>query len=243
MMRLFGREEEMAKLTSWVETRRSFLLYGPAGVGKTRLLNELCPATPSLLRVAHCRTPLGLFLEVASGLWKRGCPQMRRQFKSQEQLENESAANLKGLCLSALRGSQKILGLEHIGFASQQLAASVKQLCSETELPLIYVARSAHMEEAGYLVRHFPDRSERFGVCDFEPSKASEFARLAASEAQLEAENLGEFLSKVVEFSGGNPGAIVSMIRMGCAPKYRSGDWIKTTPLYIDYRLARGTSL
>jgi len=46
-----------------------------------------------------------------------------------------------------------------------------------------------------------------------------------------------EFLGKVLEFSGGNPGAILAMLEMAGYPKYRSDEHIKITPLYIDFRM------
>jgi hypothetical protein len=242
-MRLFGREDELAKLANWIADHRSFMFYGPAGVGKTRLLDELAPRLTSVLRVSSCSTPQAMFQELASVFWAQKQSDVRRRFKSVDQLKGESAVNLKGLCLLALKSSKYTLVLEHVGFSSQQLATTVKQIASESELRLIFVARSCHMEDAGYLVRHFPDRSQRLELQDFDSSKAQQFARLVADEAQLTAENLTEFLGKVCELSGGNPGAIVSMVRMACVPKYRAGDWIKSTPLYIDFRLARNASL
>jgi AAA+ ATPase superfamily predicted ATPase len=242
-MQLFGREDELAKLRTWVRAARPFLFHGPVGVGKTRLLDELSPEMPPMLRISGCNTPQALFHEVAVALWKRGSPDLRRRLKSLDQLKSVSVTSLKGLCLEALHASRYTLVLEHVGFSSQQFSGAIKQLAGESELPLIFVARSCHMEDSGYLVRHFPDRSERLELQDFGSSKAEEFARRVADEAQLTAENLTEFLSKVSELSGGNPGAIVSMVRMASAPRYRSGDWIKSTPLYIDFRLARNASV
>ncbi len=52
------------------------------------------------------------------------------------------------------------------------------------------------------------------------------------------AENLGQFLDRVVEYSDGNPGAVLQMILMAKAPKYSQRNQIKIAPLYIDYRIA-----
>jgi hypothetical protein len=239
-MRLFSREAELATLKSGIDDRRSFLFYGPAGAGKTRLLDEL--TSPLLLRVSACTTAQGFFQAIGGILWQNGHPDFRRRYKTDSQRKAESLANMKALCLSALQDSPNTLVLEHVGFSSRPLAASVKQLVSETSLPLIVAARSPHMEETGYLVRCFPDRSERFELKNFDSGRAQDFARLASDEAGLNAENRAQFLEKVVELSEGNPGAILWMVQMARAPRYRSGNWIKCAPLYIDFRLARNAS-
>lgn len=241
-MRLFGRQDELIRLESWITGHRSFMFYGPAGVGKTRLLDELAPRLNTVVRISACTTPQALFQEMALALWNQKQSEFRRRYRSVDRLKDVTAVSLKGLCLRALKSAKYTLILEHIGFTSQQLASTVKQMAFEAELSLIFVARSAHMEDAGHLVRHFPDRSERFELDDFDSERAEEFARLVADETRLTAENLTDFLGKVTELSGGNPGAIVSMIRMARVPKYRSGEWIKSTPLYIDFRLARNAS-
>ena len=242
-MRLFGRQDDLARLASWIEGRRPFLFYGPAGVGKTRLLDELAPRFPGVLRLSAGSTPQGLFHQLAIALWKQRHPGLRSHFKSVEQLEATRAVSLKGLCLSALKGAKELVILEHVGFSSQQFSVAVKQLEMETDTPVIFVSRSCHMEDAGYLVRHYPDKAERLELAPFKTQQAAEFANFAADEVRLEADNRAEFLSKVVDLSDGNPGAIFAMVQMACTPKYRSGEWIKSTPLYIDFRLARNASL
>jgi NB-ARC domain len=242
-MRLFGRQDELAKLATWIGDHRSFMFYGPAGVGKTRLLDELVPRLTAVLRVSSCNTPQAIFQELASALWKKRQPDFRDRFKSVEQLKHVNSVSMKGLCLNALKSSRYTLVLEHVGFSSQQLAASVKHIANEAGLPLIFVARSCHMEDVGYLVRHFPGSSERLELTDFKTEQAEEFSKLVADEVHLEAENRSEFLNRLVEFSGGNPGAIVAMAQMACTAKYRSGDCIKSTPLYIDFRIARNAML
>jgi len=242
-MRMFRRQDELAKLEAWIASRRPFLLHGPAGVGKTRLLDEVTPRFKDILRISSCSTPQALFLQLARNLWMQRNPDLRRHFRSAEQLEASSAVTLKGLCLSALKAAGNLLVLEHVGFSSQQFAAAVKQISMETGAQVIYVSRSCHMEDAGYLVRHYPDRSDRLEIAPFKSHQAAEFATLAADELRLEAENRAEFLAKVTDLSEGKPGAILAMVRMACTPKYRSGDWIKSAPLYIDYRLAANAAL
>jgi DNA polymerase III delta prime subunit len=241
-MRLFGREAEVERLAKWIQSRRSFLFYGPAGVGKSRLLDELS-LMPFLLRVGNCSSANALHRELACTLWKQNHPDFRKRYKSLERVKDESAANLKGLATSALQHGAATLVLEHTGFTSQQFSSAVKQFVAEARLSLVFVARSNHMEDAGYLVRHFPDRSQRLELSNFDLRKAREFAALVADELELEAENRADFLLRVLEVSEGNPGAVLSMVHMACSPKYRAGQWIKCTPLCIDFRLAKNASL
>src|ERR1044071_6011211 len=65
-MRLFGRDAELHELASRIRCRRSFLVYGPAGVGKTRLLDKVAREIPSMLHISSCNTPQALFQELAS---------------------------------------------------------------------------------------------------------------------------------------------------------------------------------
>jgi hypothetical protein len=60
-----------------------------------------------------------------------------------------------------------------------------------------------------------------------------------AEKIQLWASNLESILSSIVEWSDGNPGAILHMLKMAQLPQYIVGDQIKSHILYIDYRMGR----
>ena len=70
------------------------------------------------------------------------------------------------------------------------------------------------------------------------PGNARQFAAAFAEHEGLTAGNLAQFLEKVVEYSDGNPGAMLHMIRLASSPKYAHENQIKIAPLYIDYKIA-----
>ncbi len=134
--------------------------------------------------------------------------------------------------------SKYLVIVDHLVRPSQALAASIRELMLNWSVPVIAVSRSAHMEDAGFVLRLFPDRSERFSLQNFDPEPARRFAAVCAERERVTAKNIEQFLARVVEFTDGNPGAVLQMIRMAKAPKYLHESQIKIAPLFIDYRIA-----
>jgi hypothetical protein len=76
-------------------------------------------------------------------------------------------------------------------------------------------------------------------VKNFSTQIALEFAQREAERTELWASNLETVLPSLVEWSDGNPGAILHMLKMAQLPQYRAGDQIKSHILYVDYRMGR----
>ncbi len=236
---LFDRDEEIEGLRQRLNKRRSFLLHGPSGVGKTLLLQRVLHDFPQALCSPDSTAAQPVFRNLASGLLAAGDPQVLRAMGRQgiEGLKSKSAVALKGITLDALRARECWVVLDHLALPSQSFAAAVREIMGWGHTPVIAVARSAHMEDVGFLQPLFSDRSERFELRNFSLAVAEQFAQEVVRRAGLFAENMGEFLDRVLEFSQGNPGAILSMLEMAKHPKYRSAEHIKITPLYLDFRL------
>jgi hypothetical protein len=137
--------------------------------------------------------------------------------------------------MDALRAANYLVVLDHLNRPSSALAAMVSEVMLSCSTPVVAVARSAHMEDAGYVLPLLPDRSERLAIKNFDAATAKAFALEVASEQQLAATNLDSVLDSMVKFSEGNPGAILRMIAMAKQSKYRSDDHIKWSPFYIDF--------
>jgi len=237
---IFRREEEVEQLRKRFAARRSFLLHGPTGVGKTLLLRLLFPEFTDVLYSPQNPTPQSLYRNLAESLLELAHPVLTKSCPSgTESLQVKTTTSVKGLVRDALHNSKYLLIVDHLVRPSQALAASIRELMLNWSLPVVAVSRSAHMEDVGFVLPLFPDRAERFALRNFDPEIARRFAAGCADGEGLTAENLEQFLDRVVEYSDGNPGAVLQMIRMAKAPKYSHQNQIKITPLYIDYRIAR----
>ena len=93
------------------------------------------------------------------------------------------------------------------------------------------------MEDVGSLHPLFSDRRDRFELRNFNLATAKLFARDCVDRAGLSAENMDDFLRGILAVSKGNPGAILTLVEMAKLSKYRSTDYVKLTPLCIDFRL------
>ncbi len=236
---LFGREEELESLRQRLRKRCSFLLYGPSGVGKSLLLNRALPEFPEALYSPESASAQSVFRNLAVALLSAREPRLVRSVGRTgiEGVKAKSAVALKGIVMDVLHEGRYCVVLDHLKLPSYSFAAAVREVMGWGDTPVVAVARSPHMEDIGFLKPFYADRSERLEVRNFSPSVAELFAEEVVRRAGLSAENMGEFLERVLEFSEGNPGAILSMLDMAKHPKYRSAEHIKITPLYVDFRM------
>jgi hypothetical protein len=236
---VFGRDEELEQLRKRFAARRSFLFHGPAGVGKTLLLQLVLSEFTDVLYSPQNPTPQALYRHLAESLLKlehlvltKACP------SGMASLRAKTAVAVKGLVRDALLNSRYLVVVDHLVRPSQTLAAAIRELMLNWPVPVVAVSRSAHMEDVGFVLPLFPDRAEKLLLRNFDPEVARHFAAGYAEREGLTAVNLNQFLNRVVEYSAGNPGAILRLIQMAKAPKYSHENQIKITPLYIDYKIA-----
>jgi len=240
---IFGRAEEQHALNQRLQERKPFLFHGPTGVGKTLLLRSLLEQTPAVLYCDSSASTQVVFRSVARALLERGAPRIRQTCRNLEGIEARSAVSLKGVVMDALREGSHSIVLDHLHRPSQSFAAAVREIIGWCSTPVIAVAHSSHMEDTGYLQPLYPDRQDRYELKNFAPGAAERFAHIMVERAALAATNITEFLGKVLELSQGNPGAILSLLQMAKYPKYRSHEYIKISPLYIDFRLRRSPAV
>lgn len=236
---IFDRVEELNLLRERLAQRHPFLLHGPAGAGKTLLLNAVLPEFPDILYSGSNATPQALYRDVSELLLSKGHPVFTSACPNgAASLPAKSAVSLKGLLRHALLDSKYLVVLDHLMRPSPALAASIRELMLNWSVAVIAVTRSAHMEDAGFVLPLFADRRDKLALRNFDPEVATEFAATCAQNEGLRADNLAQFLEKVVDYSAGNPGAILRMIGLAREPRYVHENQIKITPLYIDYKIA-----
>jgi DNA polymerase III delta prime subunit len=233
---VFGRDNELAALRQRLAKRRSFLLHGPSGIGKTILLREVLGEHPEALYCPDSSGKQMALRALANALLKRS-DGARRALKSSEGIGAKSAIALKGIVLELLRAGKYWIVLDHLKLPSQAFAADVKEMAGWGGTPVLGVARSDHMEDAGFLLPLFSDRSEKLELKPLDEALAAELVHKVIEDSGLSAQNLPEFIARVLELARGNPGAISSMVRMASLPKYRLGTQIMVAPLYVDFRL------
>jgi hypothetical protein len=229
------RTEELARLQAQAQRRKSMLIFGPEAVGKTRLLKSFIQTQPSALFVAQVQSPRQLLLTLIEELRRAANPEIGLPAN----YTSLSTGSLKGIVQRALEKHPFFLALDHLAGASRVVTGLIKDLNYFDRTPVLFVARSPHMEDIGALQPMCAAKSERLELKEFSPPVALEFARREANRTELWASNLDHFLHQLVEWSNGNPGSIVHMLKMAHLPHYHAGDQIKSHILYVDYRMGR----
>jgi DNA polymerase III delta prime subunit len=234
---IFDREEERQRIDQHLAKAHPFLIYGPSGVGKTLLFRNVLSKFPTVLYCEDSSTINVVFRSLAQSLLRLGSPRAQSAFRNVDGIKTKSAVSLKGIVMDSLNEGKYSIVLDHLKRPSYSFAAAVREMMGWGSTPVSAVARSCHMEDAGFLQPFYGDRSQKCEIRNFDDAIAEQFAHEMIKRVRLSATNISEFLDKVLEFSGGNPGTIISLIDMATYSKYRSEEHIKITPLYIDFRM------
>lgn len=233
---LFARVRERQELRARLRGSRCFLVYGEAGTGKSLLTKSLEPEFPEMIYCPRSQSIQEVCRAMAHLLARRNDHQIQQKIRP-ERLEQLSSVAIRGLLREVLERDRYLVVLDHFRFASQQFFNMLREWASHTAALLVLIARSDHMEEIGFAASLFHERSDRFMLDNFTHETAMRFAEWQAERQQLQAGNFGEFISRIVALTHGNPGAIAKLIRMAALPQYRSGSHIKVSPLYLDFRM------
>jgi hypothetical protein len=228
------RTVELARLVARAQERKHLLVFGPEGVGKTRLLQEFARIQPLALYVPQSKSPHDLLLSLVENL------RAKLGVRSLPSLTSTmSTSALKATVDKALNVQPFLLLVDHLQGPSRMLARILKDLGYYGRTPIFLAARSPHMEDIGTLQALCYDKKERLEMVNWPSDVALEFARRNAERVDLWASNLDAALQSMVQLSGGNPGSILGMLQMAGRPQYRVDDQIKFHVLYLDYRMGR----
>ena len=229
------RTEEMTRLRAQAQKRKSMLVFGPEGVGKTRLLRAFAQNQPFALYIPQIRSPRDFMMALILDLRRLD----KRELRLPADTNSLSTSSLKGIVRKALAEFPCMLVLDHVVGPSRVVTGIIKEFSDYGQRPIFFAARTPHMEDIGTLQPMCADRSERLEVRNFTPAVALEFAKREAERMGLWASNLETALHSLVGWSDGNPGSILQMLKMADLPRYRMGDQIKAHVLYLDYRMGR----
>src|ERR1039458_7139373 len=228
------REEELGRLRNQARIRKSLLVFGTEGVGKSRLLQTFVSSQPLAVYIPQMRSPREFVSTLLQALHSAD-----GRIKVPANHTSLSTSSLKGIVHRALDTHPFLRVLDHRDAPSRVVTGMIKYRHYYGRTPVIFASRSPHMEDIGALRPLCANKAERLEVKSFPPQIALEFAQREAERTELWASNLETILPSLVERSDGNPGAILHMLKMAQLPQYRAGDQIKSHILYVDYRMGR----
>jgi len=228
------RQKELDCLRNQARIRKSLLVFGPEGVGKSRLLRAFVENQALALYVGQMRSPREFAVTLLQAMHSAD-----DEMKVPGNLSALSTSSMKGIVHRALDTHPFLMILDHLDAPSRVATGMIKDLNYYGRTPVIFASRSPHMEDIGALRPLCANKSERLELKNLPPQIALEFAQREAEKIDLWASNLEAILPALVEWSDGNPGAILHMLKMAQLPQYRAGDQIKSHILYVDYRMGR----
>jgi len=228
------REEELGRLRSQAKIRKPLLVFGPGGVGKSRLLRTFVESQPLALYVEKMQSPRQFLLALLHALHATDAG-----IEVPSKIAALSSSSLKGIVHRAFDVQPFLMVLDHLDAPSRVVTGIIKDLHYYGRTPVIFASRSPHMEDIGALRALCTNKSERLELKNWPHQVALEFAQREAERNQLSASNLEAVLQSLVEWSDGNPSAIVYLIKMAQFPQYRVVDQIKAHIFYVDYRMGR----
>ena len=140
------REEELGRLRNEARMRKSLLVYGPEGVGKSRLLRAFVKNQPLALYAEQLRSPRDFALTLLQALHSADAA-----MKLPGNLSSLSTSSLKGIIHRSLDTHPFLMVLDHLDAPSRVVTGMIKDLHYYGRTPVIFASRSPHMEDIGAL--------------------------------------------------------------------------------------------
>ncbi len=244
---LAGREEASERMKAAMARRRSLLIWGPAGSGKTALANWVMESMPKCDRqnciyVSGAATARQLAGQLVRGLYLASNVLLREKVRKDgaaepslnRWLRDQSAVRLKGLLYAAAQQRAYWFFLDHCPPASSTVARLIKEVIWRANTPIYLLARGCSHEEIGHAWSIYYTKEYHLPLGPLPEPVARELLESYIHRFHLDSLNLEGFRENVLRLSHHLPGAIERMCELAADPRYHYGDQVKITLIHVD---------
>ncbi len=212
----------MRRIEEAVLRGESLVVFGPAGSGKTALVQSVTASTKRAVYMEHRPVLHDMLTSLATTL----------VHLPSDKCDEQTSVHLRGLIWRALAANPCLLMLDGIEGSSFPAYRFFQRVYHIPGMVMIAVSRDAL--RLGELHRLFWDPRRTVQVAPLSDPEASTLFDLAADRFGLREFDLADFRPRVLDNAKGNPGQIVEMCRMAQHPQYHTGKHILFAPLHID---------
>jgi DNA polymerase III delta prime subunit len=220
---LVGRDREMSKLVNMAATKSPALIYGPPGLGKTRLLLEVArklSAEGADAAYVRFQQPLHTFLLNLADQLRLNCA-------------NASSIALRGALWRAFESRPRVILLDDIAEATPPFYRFLERVAATKGNTIIGAANHAYA--AGALKRMFWNQQSTVALHNLSRRDADALVESAVAAFLSGGSVSADFAPRVARAARGNPGRIVEMCIRAADPAYQAeGDHIRFGALVMD---------
>ncbi len=250
-----GRKEELGFLRNAITSRKSLLISGSPGAGKTMLTLKALSELPDTFRrnclyVSGMKGLQDLLRQIVHLLFDVNDPALRGRLRREGVspaafkvwLGSQATTHLRGALYQAAREGQYWLFLDHLPPLTHAISRVVKELVRMRSTPVYLLARGFTEREIGHVTDIYWGDPHQLALGALPGASARELLEDCIQHFALSRLDLEDFRKEILHFSGCLPGAIVQMCALASEPRYQYGSQIKTKLIHIDY-LMRGQRL
>jgi hypothetical protein len=244
---LVGRESESRMLRKAIDDRRSLLVWGPAGVGKTALVLSVLEELPlaagrSVIYLSGVGALRPLLRALLRRLYELEDPTLRRQLHSEgiragtfeAWLRSLGTSRLKGALYRSAENGQYWIFLDHMPPLTHAVAKVVKELVRMRDTPVYLLARGQGEAVVGHVADLYWSDPQRLRLGPLPEKAARELLECCIRRFGLGRFNLEGVREELLRLSGHVAGALVKMCALATERRYHYGTQIKTKLVHID---------
>ncbi len=250
---LIGREFELTEIVEAIRERHSLLVYGPAGSGKSALLQAALASLPEEVR-HRCfaalaeGTPHAIWQNLIRCLFAARDPEVMCRVTSEaasiEHFERwltaQSSLRLRGILRRAAWAGQYCFVLEAAGPVPGAVCRLLKEWIWSDRTPAILFGRGRTETELGRAAKLYWHDGMRLALGALEAADAEALIRHCIKRFGLAGFADDEFFDFVLQQSERMPGRILRLCELAAQPRYQFDGHIKTHTLTVDFLLESG---